>query len=193
MSEQPTAPEHPGAGDTSEGKDTHVMNNPEQHPATGAPPEGTPVPLEAITEQARSARQHHTDDLFRRLGRGERLTAGQIYDTLYAHTLCTWWLLVARHIEYADGGGLRPSQAIARFISWIAPYATDPIPPEPAMPAPAPRADVERAPALDHLERSLALIRQDAARTFLSQAKTLTAACSAEQSPGASTGQETTA
>ncbi|MEV4581508.1 hypothetical protein AB0K16_50565 [Nonomuraea jabiensis] len=169
------------------------MNNPEQHPATGAPPDGGASLLEAITEQARSARQHRTDDLFRRLGRGERLTAEQIYDTLYSHTLCTWWLLVARHIEYADSGGLRPAQAIARFVSWIAPYATNSTPPEPAMPAPAPGADSERAAALDHLERSLALIRQNAARAFLLQAETLAPACSHQQTPGTSTRQEDTA
>ncbi|MEV4175677.1 hypothetical protein [Nonomuraea sp. NPDC049709] len=193
MTEQPTARAHPGAGNTPEGKDTKVMKNSPPHPATGAPPDGVPGRLEAITEHARSVRQHHTDDLFRRLGRGERLTAEQIYDILYAQTLCTWWHLVARHLEYADGGGLRPAQAIARFISWIAPYANNPTPPEPAMPAPAPRVDSERELALDHLNRSLALIRQDAARTFLAQAETLAPACSRQQTPSASTGQEATA
>ncbi|MGW4409627.1 hypothetical protein ACWEJ6_36755 [Nonomuraea sp. NPDC004702] len=169
------------------------MSNSEQLPATGAPPEGGPSRWEVIIEQARSARQDHTDDIFRRLGRGERLSAEQVYDLLHAHTLCTWWLLVARHIEHADSGGLRPAQAIARFISWIAPYANNPTPPEPATDTPSPGADVERALALDHLERSLALIRHDAAHTFLSQAETLALACSRQQTPTASTGQEATA
>ncbi|MFB4285884.1 hypothetical protein ACBJ59_62275 [Nonomuraea sp. MTCD27] len=169
------------------------MNDSQQPSAIGAPPPAAPASLEAIIEQACSVRQHHTDDLFRRLGRGERLTAEQIYDTLHAHTVCTWWLLVARHIEYADGGGLRPAQAIARFISWIAPYATDPTPPEPAMDAPAPGADSELTAALDHLERSLALIRQNAARAFLAQAETLAPACSRQKTSEASPGQEATA
>ncbi|MFC7101199.1 hypothetical protein ACFQQB_12375 [Nonomuraea rubra] len=107
--------------------------------------------------------------------------------------MCTWWLLVARHIEYADSGGLRRSQTIARFISWIAPYATDPTPPEPATQAPASGADSERGAALDQLERSLALIRQNAARAFLTQAETLAPACSHQQTPDASPGQEATA
>ncbi|MBB6553321.1 hypothetical protein [Nonomuraea rubra] len=169
------------------------MNDAQQPPATGAPPPAAPAALEAIIEQARKARQHHTEDTFRRLGRGERLSAEQIYDTLHAHTVCTWWLLVARHIEYADSGGLRPAQAIARFISWIAPYATDPTPPEPATQAPAPGADTERAAALDHLERSLALVRQNAARAFLTQAETLAPACFRQQTPDTSAGQEATA
>ncbi|MEV0615685.1 hypothetical protein AB0I81_20385 [Nonomuraea sp. NPDC050404] len=169
------------------------MNNPERHPATGAPLEGGPGRLEAIIEQARSARKDHTDDIFRRLGRGERLSAAQLYDLLYAQTLSTWWLLVARHIEYADSGGLRPAQAVARFISWIAPYADNPTPPQPATDTPNPGADVERERALDHLERSLALIRHDAAHTFLRQAETLAPACSHQQTPAASTGQEGTA
>ncbi|MFB4267835.1 hypothetical protein [Nonomuraea sp. GTA35] len=167
------------------------MSNSEQLPVTGAPPEGGPSRWEAIIEQARSARQDHTDDIFRRLGRGERLSAAQLYDLLYAHTLCTWWLLVARHIAYADGGGLRPAQAIARFVSWIAPYADTP--PEPTTHTQNPGADVEREPALDHLEHSLALIRHNAARTFLAQAETLAPACSHQQTPAASTGQEATA
>ncbi|MBF8194717.1 hypothetical protein ITP53_55535, partial [Nonomuraea sp. K274] len=101
------------------------MNNP-QHLATGAPQEEGAAGLTAILEQAERDRQEHVDDLFRRMGRGERLGAVQVYDTLRAQTLYTWWRLVARHLEHADGGSLRPAQAVARFVSWIRPYATDP-------------------------------------------------------------------
>ncbi|WP_207757611.1 hypothetical protein, partial [Nonomuraea cypriaca] len=51
----------------------------------------------------------------------------------------------------------------------------------------------ERAFALAHLDHSLALIRQGAARAFLAQAETLVPACSTQQSPSASAGQEATA
>ncbi|MGW6505732.1 hypothetical protein [Nonomuraea angiospora] len=179
------------------------MNNPQQHPHTGAPPEKSMACLEAIIRQAERDRQDHLDDLFRRLGRGERLGAVQVHDTLRAQTLCTWWRLVARHLEHADGGGLHPAQAVARFVSWIRPYATDPTPPNPTPPDPISLdpsqdgrtrgQDGERAFALAHLDHSLALIRQDAARAFLTQAETLVPACSPQQSPSASAGQEATA
>ncbi|MER6007948.1 hypothetical protein ABT120_56075 [Nonomuraea angiospora] len=169
------------------------MNNSPQHPATGAPPEGVPASLEAIIAQARHTRQHHLDDIVRRLGRGERLTAEQIYDTLCAQTLCTWWLLVARHIEHADGGRLLPAQAVARFVSWITPYLDDLTPLDPGTAQRALGLSSEHELALAHLDRSLALIRQGAARIFLTQAETFGPARSAEQSPSASTGQEATA
>ncbi|MFI9836346.1 hypothetical protein ACIHFD_04895 [Nonomuraea sp. NPDC051941] len=169
------------------------MNNSQQHPATGAPPTVVPVSLEAVIDQARSTRQQHIDDLFRRLGRGERLTAEQLHNTLHAQTLSTWWLLVARHIEHADGGGLPPAQAIARFVSWITPYLEDPTSPDPEIAVQALGLSSEHELALAHLDRSLALIRQGAARAFLTQAEMLVPACSTEQSPDASTGQEATA
>jgi hypothetical protein len=168
------------------------MNNPQRHPATGAPPAKVPVSLQAITEQAQQTWQQHLDDIVRRLGRGERLTAEQIYDTLHAQTLCIWWRLMARHLEHADGGGLRPAQAIARFVSWITPYLDNPTPPEPSQVGTRGQ-DGELELALAHLGHSLALIRQGAARIFLAQAETLEPASLAEQSPSASTGQEATA
>ncbi|SEH02410.1 hypothetical protein SAMN05444920_12668 [Nonomuraea solani] len=169
------------------------MNNAQRHPATGAPPAQVPAALQAITEQARQTWQRHLDDIVRRLGRGERLTAEQIFDTLRAQTVCTWWRLLVRHLEYADGGGLRPAQAVARFVSWITPYLDDPTPPESSRAAHAGGQDGELEPALAHLDHSLALIRQGAARTFLAQAETLVPASITKQSPSASAGQEATA
>ncbi|MEV0621720.1 hypothetical protein AB0I81_50925 [Nonomuraea sp. NPDC050404] len=169
------------------------MNDAPQYPATGAPPEKLPVALEAIIEQARSARQHHLDDIVRRLGRGERLAAEQVYNTLRAQTLATWWLLVARHIQHAESGGLNPAQAVARFVSWIKPYLDDPTPPDPSPAVPADGQAGELELALAHLGHSLALIRQGAARSFLAQAESLMPACSAEQAGGGSTGQQATA
>ncbi|MEV6986753.1 hypothetical protein AB0M95_36605 [Sphaerisporangium sp. NPDC051017] len=169
------------------------MNNSPQHPATGAPPEAVSASLEAIIDQARHTRQHHLDDIVRRLGRGERPRAEQIYDALCAQTLCTWWLLVARHIEHAEGGRLRPAHAVARFVSWITPYLGDPTPFDSGIAQRALGLSSEHELALAHLDRSLALIRQGAARIFLTQAETLAPARSAEQSSSASTGQEATA
>ncbi|MGW4792452.1 hypothetical protein ACWEPC_08580 [Nonomuraea sp. NPDC004297] len=169
------------------------MNNAPQHPATGVPPAKVPASLQAITEQARSTWQHHLDDIVRRLGRGERLSAEQIYDALRAQTLCIWWRLMARHIEHADGGGMPPAQAIARFVSWITPYLNDPTPPDPNLNDGTRGRDGELELALAHLGHSLALIRQGAARIFLAQAETLVPACPAEQSPNASIRQEATA
>ncbi|NJP95417.1 hypothetical protein HCN51_39295 [Nonomuraea sp. FMUSA5-5] len=162
------------------------MNHFEQHRATGAPP----VSLEATIEQARNLRQQHSEDIFRRLGRGERLTAEQLYDTLRAQTLCIWWLLVARHVSYTDGGGSQPAQSVARFVSWIRPYANDPTPPLPATGAGALGMGSSHALALEHLNRSLELIRQDAARLFLTEAEKFTQAGSTQQLPGDSTGRE---
>lgn len=169
------------------------MNNSQQHRTTGAPSESVPDCLEAITEQARSARQHHLDDIVRRLGRGERLTAEQIYDTVRAQTLCTWWQMVARNIERADSEGVRPHHVVARFVAWITPYVNDPTPPAPATAARLLGLSSEDEFALEHLNRSLTLIRQGAARAFLAQAETLAPASFTEQPPSASTGQEATA
>ncbi|MCF6476188.1 hypothetical protein FAF44_48790 [Nonomuraea sp. MG754425] len=175
------------------------MNDSPQHPAIGAPPDKLPASLEAITEQARRAHQHHLDDTVRRLGRGERLTAEQVYEALHAQTLCRWWLLVARHIEHADSGGLPPAQAIARFVSWITPYLDDPTPPDPSQAVGTRGREGELELALAHLGHSMALIRQGAARTFLAQAQTLAQAeilvptSLTKQSPSASTGREATA
>ncbi|MEV0386881.1 hypothetical protein [Nonomuraea sp. NPDC050643] len=169
------------------------MNTSPQHPAPAAPSGKVPAALETVIEQARSARQQHLDDIVRRLGRGERLSAEQIYTTLRAQTLCTWWRLLARHIEYAEGGGVRPAEAVSRFVSWITPYLDDPTPPDPNVTTRAPGRNGELDFALAHLDHSLALIRQGAARIFLAQAEILAPACSAQQSPSASTGQETTA
>ncbi|MFC4014804.1 hypothetical protein ACFOY2_46815 [Nonomuraea purpurea] len=175
------------------------MNNSQRHPATGAPPERVPASLQAITEQARHTWQHHLDDIVRRLGRGERLTAEQIYDTLRAQTLCIWWRLLARHIEHTESQGMRPDQSVAKFVSWITPYLDDPTPPDPSQAVRRCGQDGELELALAHLGHSLALIRQGAARTFLAQAQTLAQAetlapaCPAEQAPSASIGQEATA
>ncbi|MBF8193338.1 hypothetical protein ITP53_48250 [Nonomuraea sp. K274] len=169
------------------------MTDPQRHAVTGAPPEGVPASLHAITEQVHHNCQQHLDDIVRCLGRGERLSAEQIYGTLRAQTLSTWWRLVTRHIERTDGGESRPAQSVARFVSWITPYLDDPTPPDPRQAIGTRGQDNELELALVHLDHSLALIRQGAARIFLAQAETLGPACPAEQSPTASPGQEATA
>lgn len=181
------------------------MRNP-QHPdastpdidtGTGSAPTSSSTPsqalsVEAIVEQARQMRQHNAETIGRRLSRGERLRAEVLYDILHAQTLAGWWLLVDRHIQHARGGwGLTPEQTVARFVSWISPYLDDD----------ASALDTvtsfrvlglrcEHELALAHFDRALALIRQDAARTFLAQVKTLAPASPAEQAPSNSARQE---
>ncbi|MGP3917746.1 hypothetical protein [Nonomuraea sp. 10N515B] len=169
------------------------MNSLQRHLTTGASPEEIPASMGAIIQQTQHNWQHHLDDIIRRLGRGERLRAEQIYDTLHAQTLRTWWRLVARHIEHADGGELSPAQSVARFVSWISPYLDDPTSPEQSQAVRGRGQDGELEHALAHLNHSLALVRQGAARTFLAQAETLAPACCAEQPASAPAGQEATA
>ncbi len=176
------------------------MSNLPQHPdASVTPPNAASAPnqtlsVEAVIEQARQMRQRNAEDIARRLGRGERLTAEQLYDLLHAQTLATWWLLIDRHIEHARGGrGLRSVQAVAKFVSWITPYLNKATSPDPAIAVRAVGLHSERELAEAHFDRASALMRQDAARTFLAQVETLVPASSTEQAPSTSAGQETTA
>ncbi|MGW0481381.1 MULTISPECIES: hypothetical protein [Nonomuraea] len=179
------------------------MRNP-QHPDAPAPAPDTgtavtsdlnprePLSVEVVIAQARQMRQHNADIIGRRLGRGERLSAEVLYDTLHAQILAGWWLLVDRHIRHARGGrGLPSEQTVARFVAWISPYLDDD----------ASALDTatnfrmlglrcEHELALAHFERALALIRQDAARTFLTQAKALPPASPAEAPSSSSAGRE---
>jgi hypothetical protein len=153
--------------------------------------------LETVIEQARTTRRRLADDIARRLHRGERLSAEQLYDTLRAQTLATWWLLVDRHIRYArEEGGPTPERMVAKFAFWVGSCLTaDAVGPAPdvALSVSALGPDVEHEIALAHFDRALALVRRDAARTFLGQVKTL-APASAQQTPSSSpTGPETTA
>ncbi|MFI6180542.1 hypothetical protein ACIA8R_33745 [Nonomuraea sp. NPDC051191] len=150
-----------------------------------------PVSVEAITEQARQMRQHNADTIGRRLSRGERLSAEVLYDILHAQTLAGWWLLVDRHIRHARGGrGLASEETVARFVSWISPYLDDDASAlDTATSCRILGLHCEHELALAHFERALALIRQDAARTFLAQAKTLQPASPAE-APSSSSAQE---
>ncbi|WP_177227717.1 hypothetical protein [Nonomuraea pusilla] len=148
--------------------------------------------MEAIIEQACQLRRHNADIIGQRLSRGERLSAEVLYGILHAQTLAGWWLLVDRRIQHVRGSrGLTPEQVVARFVSWIRPYREDD-----AVPANAATSvrvlglHSEHGLALAHFDRALALIRQDAARTFLAQVKTLVPASPAEQAPRSSAGQE---
>ncbi|MEU6718657.1 hypothetical protein ABZ897_44945 [Nonomuraea sp. NPDC046802] len=174
-------PQHPDA----------PMPAPDTHTAPAPAPSET-LSVEAVIEQARQMRQRNADDIARRLGRGERLTAEQIYDTLRAQTLATWWLLVDRHIQHARSGrGLTPQQTVARFASWVSPYIDDDATaPDTLTTVRTLGLHCAHELALAHFDRALALIRQDAARTFLAQAKTLGPASPAEQAPSSSAGQE---
>ncbi|MFI6295964.1 hypothetical protein ACIBEJ_30505 [Nonomuraea sp. NPDC050790] len=160
-----------------------------------APAPGTTLSVEAVIEQARTMRRGNADDLARRLGRGERLSAEQLYETLRNQTLATWWLLVDRHIHYARGArALAPEQTVARFVSWVSPYLEDDtVTPEVTQSVHILGPGLEHELALAHLERAMALIRRDAARTFLSQVKTLAPAPAPQTPSSTSTGQEKTA
>lgn len=165
-----------------------------------APPTGiTPAPnatpsVETVIEQARQMRQRNAEDTFRRLGRGERLNAEQLYDLLHAQTLATWWLLVDRHIQHARGGReLTPEQAVAKFVSWVSPYlGDDPGDLDTTTSVRVLGLHCEHELAVAYFDGALALIRQNAARSFLAQVKTLVPACT-EQTPAHSTEQEMTA
>ncbi|MFI6816119.1 hypothetical protein ACIBG7_27195 [Nonomuraea sp. NPDC050328] len=150
--------------------------------------------MEGVIEQAREMRQHNAEDIGRRLGRGERLTAEQLYDSLHAQTLATWWLLVDRHIQHACGGrGRTTEQMVARYVAWVSPYLEeDTVAPDVALSVEVLGPDVEREFALAHFDRAMALIRRDAARTFMAQVKNLVPACT-EQIPAHSNEQEMTA
>ncbi|MET8990814.1 hypothetical protein ABZW49_35640 [Nonomuraea wenchangensis] len=154
-----------------------------------SPAQRETLSVEAVIEQARQMRKHNADTIGRRLGRGERLSAEVLYDVLHAQTLAGWWLLVDRHIQH--GQGLTPEQTVARFVSWISPYQDD----DSSVLDTATSFRVlglrcEHELALAHVERALALIRQDAARTFLAQVTRLVPASPAEQALGSSAGQE---
>ncbi|MFD9950769.1 hypothetical protein ACFWYW_27320 [Nonomuraea sp. NPDC059023] len=159
-----------------------------------APAPGETLSMEAIIEQARITRRRSSDDIARRLGRGEHLSAEQLYDTLRAQTLATWWLLVDRHIRHAGRSqGLTQKQTLAKFASWISSYLDHDDPtPDVAMVVGVLGPEVEHEFALIHLNRAMALIRRDAARTFIAQAEAL-APASAEQIPANPTEQEMTA
>lgn len=179
-------PQHPDAA-TSD-MDTGTSGAP-----TSSPAQSEALSVEAAIEQARQIRKHNADAIGRRLSRGERLSAEVLYDVLHAQTLAGWWLLVDRHIQHARGGrDLTSAQTMARFVSWISPYLDDDasaLDTVTSFQALGLRCQHELA--LAHVERALALIRQDAARTFLAQAKTLGPASPAEQAPSSnSTGQE---
>ncbi|MEU4574624.1 hypothetical protein [Nonomuraea sp. NPDC023979] len=157
---------------------------------SGAP--GEALSLEAVIERARTLRQHNADDIGRRLGRGERLTAEQLYNTLRTQTLATWWLLVDRHIQHACDDRTT-GQIVARYVSWVSPYLEeDTVAPDVALSVHILGPDIEHKLALAHFDRALTLIRRDTARTFMAQAKNLVPACT-EQTPARPTEQETTA
>ncbi|MEU8319789.1 hypothetical protein AB0C33_15620 [Nonomuraea sp. NPDC048881] len=179
------------------------MRNP-QHPdapipapdtgtaATSGPDHSEAPSVEVIIEQARQMRQHNADTIGRRLSQGQRLSAEVLYDILHAQTLAGWWLLVDRQIQHARGGrGLTPAHATARFVTWVSPYLDDDTTtPDTAGMVRALGLHCEHELALAHFDRALALIRQDAARTFLAQVKTLVPASSVKQAPSSSAGPE---
>lgn len=179
------------------------MQNP-QHPdapkpSTGTGPASSAAPdeslaVKAVIEQARNLRQSGVEDIARRLSRGERLTAEQLYNLLHIQTLATWWILIDRHIQRArDGRGLTTEQTVARFAAWIRPYLDDdPGDLDTATSVLAHGRGPTQELALAHFDGGLALIRQNAARSFLNQVKTLVPACT-EQIPAKSTEQEMTA
>ncbi|MFK4043155.1 hypothetical protein ACI2LC_45780 [Nonomuraea wenchangensis] len=145
--------------------------------------------VETVIERARQMRQHNAETVGRRLSRGERLSAEVLYDVLHAQTLAGWWLLVDRHIQHVQG--LTPEQAVARFVSWISPYQDDDSSAlDTATSSRVLGLRCEHELALAHIERALALIRQDAARTFLAQVTRLVPASPAEQALDSSAGQE---
>ncbi|MGW2157527.1 hypothetical protein [Nonomuraea sp. NPDC001699] len=162
--------------------------NPSTLAPDAAPKMSEALSMEAIIEQASEVRRRNADDIARRLGRGERLNAEQLYVTLHAQTLTGWWLLVDRYIQHERGGrDLTSEQTVARFVSWISPYLDDDASAlDTATSSQALGLGCAHELALAHVERALALIRQDAARTFLDQAKTLGPASPAEQAPGSS-------
>ncbi|MFI6392209.1 hypothetical protein [Nonomuraea sp. NPDC050540] len=171
-------------------------------PGTDTPPPDAPaVPspalsVEEIIEQARTTRRRNADDIAHRLARGEQLSAERLYDTLHSQKVGGWWLMIDRHIRYSPiGRGLTPAKAVAKYVSWISPYLEDNAPCDPVCTFDALELKSVQELALAHLDRALALIRQDAARTFLEQAGSLAPASSAEhkQSPSGSAGQEATA
>ncbi|NRQ38432.1 hypothetical protein HII36_42385 [Nonomuraea sp. NN258] len=181
------------------------MGKPSQHsdaprPAPGTAPTSGHAPGEALSveeaiEQARQLRQSNAEGIARRLGRGERLSAEVLYDILHTQTLAGWWLLIDRQIRHARGDrllrGLTPEHTVARFVSWISPYLDgDAIALEAALSVRVLGLRCEYQLALAHLDRALALIRQDAARDFLTQVKTLVPASSAEQATSSSAGRE---
>lgn len=161
---------------------------------TGSSAPGEALSVEGVIEQARQMRQRNAEGIARRLGRGERLKAEVLYDILHTQTLAGWWLLVDRHIQHARGGrGLTPEQTVARFVSWISPYLDDDASAlDTATSFRVLGLRCEHELALAHIDRALALIRQNAARSFLAQVKTLVPACT-EQTPAHSNEQETTA
>lgn len=149
--------------------------------------------VEAVIEQAWQARQRNAGNVAGRLARGERLSAERLYDMLHTQKLAGWWLLVDRHSRHSRiGRGLTPAQAVAKYVSWISPYLDDDAPSEPDVALGVLGLSSVHELALAHLDRALALIRQDAASTFLAQAKSLEPA-SIEQAPSTSAGQEATA
>ncbi|MEV4391249.1 hypothetical protein [Nonomuraea sp. NPDC049607] len=160
--------------------------------ATSGPDQSEAPSVEVVIEQARQIRQHNADTIGRRLGQGQRLSAEVLYDILHAQTLAGWWLLVDRQIQHARGGrGLTPAHATARFVTWVSPYLDDDTTaPDTAGTVRVLGLHCEHELALAHFDRALALIRQDAARTFLAQVKTLVPASSSEQAPSSSPGPE---
>ncbi|WP_157254889.1 hypothetical protein [Nonomuraea typhae] len=184
------------------------MNDHPQHPDTPKPapdtePDTTPITVpapgealsvEAIIEQARTTRRRSSEDLARKLDRGEYLSGEEFYDTLRAQTLATWWLLVERHIRHV-GGGLPLEQTLAKFVCWISSYLdNNDATPDVALSVGVLGPEIEHEFALIHFNRAWALIRRDAARTFRAQVEALAPASTGpEQAPSSSAGQEPTA
>ncbi|MFI9552697.1 hypothetical protein [Nonomuraea endophytica] len=164
------------------------------------PPDGPAVPspalsVEEIIEQARTTRRRNADDIAHRLARGEQLSAERLYDVLHSQKVGGWWLMIDRHIRYSPiGRGLTPAKAVAKYASWISPYLEDNASYDPVCTFDLLGAKSVQELALAHLDRALALIRQDAAHTFLEQATSLAPASTEhKQPPSSSAGQEATA
>ncbi|MEV4800766.1 hypothetical protein AB0K18_12200 [Nonomuraea sp. NPDC049421] len=146
---------------------------------TSAPTAQSVTPsVEATIEQARQTRQLNADLIGRRLRLGERVSAEVLYETLHAHTLAGWWLLVERHIQRSQS----PEKTVARFVSWISPYQDDDSSAcSTATGCGSHGPHCGRESAVAHIARALTLIRQDAARTFVEHVTTLAPASCAEQ------------
>ncbi|GAA4102302.1 hypothetical protein [Nonomuraea soli] len=166
-------------------------------PAVPAVPAGpSPVlSMEAVIEQARTMRLRNADDIAHRLARGERLDAERLYGVLHSQKLAGWWLLIDRHIRCGSvGRGLTPAGVVAKYVSWISPFLEERASCEAPFTFDVLGVKSVQELALAHLDRAMALIRQDAAGTFLEQVKSLApASAEQEQSRSGLAGQEATA